>query len=362
MRKDHQPQDESTIGLESLSLRSSADSDGDSVEEVDAVTPGHKKHTRYLDEVRDRFIDLVAEGTSVAKAARELGVNINTAYMWKKKYFEKSVRMWVLNKEAVSPEPSSVPTPTTSEEESDEELVAKIYRFKQEAWEAAFQGKITWVDGQLKEVHEYFILRVPRTQAKYTRAVKEQQSAWARKHVHLDFMENVVFIGEAVFNINTKPAAEAKVPATGPNFVLLGAICSIGMVSLEIINNLKSLGKPEAEENFRVRKITSNVFGEFMKGVVHELTTTKKLSKLRYLLLDDVSYHLREKLEPLLEGTDLELVYLPPGLDEVNSIEPFWATRNDTMRTHLLLEEIASAPEGVSSESIERFLSSKAEA
>lgn len=333
--------------------------------ELSRAVKKNGKYKQYSDDTKDQFIELITErGMNANQAAKALGIPVQTAYSWKRKWNESIVRA-VLQ---LPPEELKKPGPKPSLTEVHgtflKGLIGKdskiSLREMREALEEEF-GKVKANESTIQkfitpkaEITLKRISRYPERRA--LRQMTEERLEWAHKWKdELDYLENAVFIDEAGFNVNlrreygwTKKSGEAitNIPLrAGTNISLLGAICSKGLISLQsrkvLLDTNSTRKRLDPGENVGELKMhtSDDSFFDFMRSVINQLQTSSDFSNLKYLVLEDAPSHKREDLKLLVEGTGYEFIFLPQHTPELNPINLLWSTMEDNIKLESLTRE-----------------------
>jgi len=86
--------------------------------------------------------------------------------------------------------------------------------------------------------------------------------------------------------------------------------------------------------------------GEFFEGWFEEILLPK-LPQDAVIVMDNASFHRKNKLNEIAENHNITLIFLPPYSPELNPIEKFWANMKNFLRNFLC--KFASLDDALSS-------------
>lgn len=313
--------------------------------------PKMKEYNKYPKYVKERFWhDLIEEGYSAYSAAKKHGINLQTAYLWKRNW-NKQIYLAIQGMEEPSKKRGRKPLLNKKHMELMKSLVEDDASVTLDSMLESLRLNFSNLEVSATTVHRFAtkvcnlsLKRISKWPARRSlEDIKEQRYQWAKEYGDkLNFSDNCIFIDEAGFNLSMRreygwssvgEKAIVNAPITrGLNISFIGAISSHGCISLKVRHPQGLVGgkKRKLDTDGTSSKLnpigtTADHFYDFVKSVIEQKNQSEELRNLKYLILDNASIHKRRDIQLLVALSDLELVFLPPYSPCLNAIEEFWA-------------------------------------
>ncbi|EIE76173.1 hypothetical protein RO3G_00879 [Rhizopus delemar RA 99-880] len=217
-----------------------------------------------------------------------------------------------------------------------------------QAWSARMKEDPNWNIYE-KQTNQNKIGTVTRhPHARNTDNTRKERHDWVKtwSKTDMDFNSNCVLIDESAFDINMRPptarsARGTPVIITTPttraiSHTILGAICPMGVVNMEIRVPLKSKRikvagsrkrKSPAAKKPATGGTNSGHYDRFMNLTLDEMDKYPEMKGF-YLVMDNSPIHDKKsgEIDKMIEDRGYKCVYLPKYSPELNPIEQFWAS------------------------------------
>jgi hypothetical protein len=248
-----------------------------------------------------------------------------------------------------------------------------------------FSLKETVVGKYIREDCNLTIKKVTRhPHARNTDNTRKERHDWVKtwSKTDMDFNSNCVFIDESAFDINMRlPTARSArgtpVIITTPttraiSHTILGAICPMGVVNMEIRVPLKSkrmkvAGSRKRKSPAAKKPATGGTnSGHYVRFINLTLDEMDKYPEMKgfYLVMDNSPIHDKKsgEIDKMIEDRGYKCVYLPKYSPELNPIEQFWASvkrkvkRSQFGNTEDLKTRISEACDAVPAQHMKNFI------
>lgn len=311
------------------------------------------KYADYSDSQKTLFVYyLKIKLLSAAAAARKAAINVRTGQDWAKKFREDPD--WNIYEKRTNKTDTKK---SQLREEHKEHLIHFFDEYPHARVSDAVDELTKSFEGfSLKEtvVGKFISTECNLSIKKVTRhPVARNQNAkvierreWVEKwsKTDMDYTKNCIFIDESGFDINMKPSTARSARGTpaivttpsakAASHTILGAICVLGVVNIEIRvpltpKRIKVAGARKRKATAATSKSQGGTnaghYTNFIKKTMDEMDKYPQFKGF-YMVMDNSPIHGKNgELTQLIEHRGYKCVYLPPYSPELNPIEQFWA-------------------------------------
>ncbi|EEQ40196.1 hypothetical protein CLUG_04324 [Clavispora lusitaniae ATCC 42720] len=315
------------------------------------LKPKSKEYKKYSKNVKERFWhDIIEEGYSAYSAAKKHGINLQTAYSWKRNW-NKQIYLANQGLEEPSKKRGRKPLLNKKHMELMNSLVEDDASVTLDSMLESLRLNFSNLEVSATTMHSFAtkvcnlsVKRISKWPARSSSEfIKGLRYQWAKEYGDkLNFSDNCIFIDEAGFNLSTRreygwssvgEKAMVNSPIIGGlNISFIGAISSHGCISLKVRHPQGLVDGKKGKLDTDATSSKSNPIGttaghfyDFVQSVMEQKNQSEELRNLKYLILDDASIHKRHYIQLLVASSDLELVFLPPYSPCLNAMEEFWA-------------------------------------
>jgi transposase len=303
-----------------------------------------KCYRRYTDSQLSKFIDLICEQKSVKFAAVKSGIELKSAYRYRKTWNETFI---IPDPKRRGPKKSNILGEAhlleliplidlNSTITLKEMLAALVKKFPDlEVSQSSFYRFATEMCSlsikKLEPVTEY---RTLPTTIEKRKAVVE---SWL-EDPEMDFEKNCVFVDESGFNFHMNrsrgwsksgnPSKTSVPKVRGNNISLIGAICNKGLVNVSLRKPSTMVSRKRRADGTMVN-VSERVgtrtehFLNYLKTLLNVLDASNL--KGYYILMDNASIHTSNEVKELITSRGYRYKYFPPYSPFLNAIEEAWA-------------------------------------